>query len=69
MQYRSWVESRDDPLVIWLSGLHIPESYFTALVQQTCRNRAWPLDKKVGDSVLHRLVDPKPFPAWLSDAA
>jgi pimeloyl-ACP methyl ester carboxylesterase len=29
---------------------------------------SWPLDKKVGDGVLHRLVDPKPFPAWLSDA-
>lgn len=30
---------------MWLSGLHIPESYLTALVQTTCRKREWPLDK------------------------
>ncbi len=28
-----------------LSGLHIPESYLTALVQATCRKNGWPLDK------------------------
>jgi pimeloyl-ACP methyl ester carboxylesterase len=28
----------------------------------------WPKDKVVGDSLLHRLPDPQPFPAWLSDA-
>ncbi len=26
----------------------------------------WPTDKKVGESVLHRLVDPPVFPAWLA---
>jgi dynein heavy chain len=30
---------------MWLSGLHIPESYNTALVQTTCRMKNWPLDK------------------------
>ena len=30
---------------MWLSGLHIPEAYVTALVQTTCRKRGWPLDK------------------------
>ncbi|CAF4671765.1 unnamed protein product, partial [Didymodactylos carnosus] len=30
---------------MWLSGLHIPESYLTALVQVTCRKNGWPLDK------------------------
>jgi pimeloyl-ACP methyl ester carboxylesterase len=29
---------------------------------------SWPLDKKVGDPLLHRLPDPNPFPAWLTDA-
>jgi pimeloyl-ACP methyl ester carboxylesterase len=29
---------------------------------------SWPKDKNVGDGVLHRLVDPQPFPAWLTDA-
>ena len=30
---------------MWLSGLHIPESYLTAIVQATCRRNGWPLDK------------------------
>ena len=34
-----------EPAVIWLSGLHIPESYLTALVQATCRKNGWPLDR------------------------
>ena len=34
-----------EPYVLWLSGLHIPESYLTALVQATCRKNQWPLDK------------------------
>ena len=28
----------------------------------------WPVDKVVGDSLLHRLPDPSPFPAWLTPA-
>ena len=28
----------------------------------------WPNDKVVGDTLLHRLPDPQPFPAWLTDA-
>ena len=34
-----------EPIVMWLSGLQIPESYLTALVQATCRKNGWPLDK------------------------
>ncbi len=30
--------------MMWLSGLQIPESYLTALVQATCRKNGWPLD-------------------------
>lgn len=36
---------RRDPLVMWLAGLHIPESYLTALVQTACRKQGWPLDR------------------------
>ncbi|XP_053336632.1 dynein axonemal heavy chain 10 [Clarias gariepinus] len=43
-QYSSWVD-KDEPVVMWLSGLHIPESYLTALVQSTCRKNGWPLDR------------------------
>ncbi|NXF04124.1 DYH10 protein, partial [Smithornis capensis] len=42
-QYSSWVNERE-PEVMWLSGLHIPESYLMALVQATCRKNKWPLD-------------------------
>lgn len=45
-QYESWIEE-GEPKVMWLSGLHIPESYLTALVQAACRQRNWPLDKSV----------------------
>ncbi|XP_075390744.1 dynein axonemal heavy chain 10 [Tenrec ecaudatus] len=44
MQYTSWV-MEGEPGVMWLSGLHIPESYLTALVQATCRKNRWPLDR------------------------
>jgi dynein heavy chain, axonemal len=43
-QYDSWIQT-GEPAVMWLSGLHIPESYLTALVQTTCRLKGWPLDK------------------------
>lgn len=43
-QYKDWIEI-EEPKVIWLSGLSIPESYLTALVQTTCRSKGWALDK------------------------
>ncbi|XP_065190514.1 dynein axonemal heavy chain 10-like [Sycon ciliatum] len=43
-QYSHWVND-GEPIVMWLSGLQIPESYLTALVQATCRKNGWPLDK------------------------
>ncbi|XP_076804944.1 dynein axonemal heavy chain 10-like [Clavelina lepadiformis] len=43
-QYTTWVNEAE-PAVMWLSGLHIPESYLTALVQATCRKNGWPLDR------------------------
>jgi dynein heavy chain len=66
-QFSDWIEAGDDPKVIWLSGLHIPESYLTALVQKTCRRKKWPLDKSTlytkvttmtsDDEVLERPMD------------
>ncbi|XP_030074215.1 dynein axonemal heavy chain 10 [Microcaecilia unicolor] len=44
VQYTLWV-TEHEPNVMWLSGLHIPESYLTALVQATCRKNYWPLDR------------------------
>jgi dynein heavy chain len=43
-QYFDWTQ-KGDPAVFWLSGLHIPESLNSALVQASCRRRGWALDK------------------------
>lgn len=34
-----------EPLVMWLAGLHVPESYLTAIVQIACRKNGWSLDR------------------------
>jgi dynein heavy chain, axonemal len=44
LQYKGWVEF-GEPVVMWLAGLHIPETYIAALVQTACRQKGWPLDK------------------------
>ena len=43
-QYSSWIKN-GEPIVMWLSGLHVPEAYISALVQTTCRKNMWPLDR------------------------
>lgn len=43
-QYTEWAEV-GEPRVMWLSGLHIPETYIAALIQTACRQRGWPLDR------------------------
>jgi len=45
-QYYDW-DQGEEPKVMWLSGLHTPESYLTALVQTACRAKGWPLDKSI----------------------
>jgi dynein heavy chain len=52
-QYEKWIYQGEPP-VMWLAGLHIPESYLTALVQTTCRKRGWPLDKSTLYTVVTR---------------
>ena len=55
-QYNNWINT-GEPAVIWLSGLHIPESFLTALVQATCRKNSWPLDKStLFTSVTHYMT-------------
>jgi len=57
-QYKEWDEV-EEPKVIWLSGLHIPESYLTALVQTTCRAKGWALDKSTLYTVVTKEYDPE----------
>ena len=56
-QYRDWVD-KEEPIVIWLSGLHIPESYLTALIQTTCRAKGWALDKSTMYTNVTKIYDP-----------
>jgi dynein heavy chain len=44
-QYKEWEKNKIEPNAMWLSGLQIPESYLTALVQTTCRRKGIALDK------------------------
>jgi len=43
-QYVDWT-TNGDPAVFWLSGLHIPESLLSAIVQTASRRKGWALDK------------------------
>jgi len=43
-QYEDWYKN-GEPKVMWLSGLHVPDAYLTALLQTACRSKGWPLDK------------------------
>ncbi|XP_011874224.1 PREDICTED: dynein heavy chain 10, axonemal [Vollenhovia emeryi] len=45
-QYTNW-SGANEPVVLWLSGLHVPETYLAALVQMACRKNNWPLDRSV----------------------
>jgi dynein heavy chain, axonemal len=57
VQYRYWASS-GEPLVMWLSGLHVPESFLTALVQVACRKNNWPLDRSTLFTVVTDFADP-----------
>ncbi|XP_039277456.1 dynein heavy chain 10, axonemal [Nilaparvata lugens] len=55
-QFRNWIYN-GRPHSVWLSGLHAPESYLTAVVQMTCRENRWPLDR----STLYTCVTDFPY--------
>jgi len=44
---------------MWLSGLHIPGSFLSALVQTTCRMKGWPLDKSTLYTVVTKYTSPE----------
>lgn len=56
-QYKYW-SSSGEPLVMWISGLHVPESFLTALVQIACRKNNWPLDRSTLYTVVTDFTDP-----------
>jgi len=65
-QYEDWI-ANGEPKCIWMSGLHISESYLTALVQTTCRRKNWPLDKSVFFTVVTQYTEVKEIPEFLED--
>jgi dynein heavy chain len=54
-QYDAWIKE-GEPKVMWLSGLHIPETYTAALVQTTCRKYKWALDKSTLYTAVTRML-------------
>lgn len=56
-QYDDWA-NKEEPVVMWMSGMHIPGSYLTALVQTTCRRKKWALDKSTLFTVVTTVVNP-----------
>ncbi|XP_022902554.2 dynein axonemal heavy chain 10 [Onthophagus taurus] len=56
-QYFNWTV-QGDPMVLWISGLHIPETYLAALVQIACRKNNWPLDRSTLYTKVTKFVDP-----------
>merc|ERR1712196_372157 len=57
-QYKAWVDG-SEPKCMWLSGLHIPETYLAALVQQCCRSKGWALDRSTLYTKSTQMVDAK----------
>uniref|UniRef100_A0A0G4IFQ9 AAA+ ATPase domain-containing protein n=1 Tax=Chromera velia CCMP2878 TaxID=1169474 RepID=A0A0G4IFQ9_9ALVE len=57
-QYEGWA-SHGEPPVFWLSGLHIPDSLLTALIQTTCRKKGWALDKSTFYTECTAWTDPR----------
>ncbi|KAG8225247.1 hypothetical protein J437_LFUL008784 [Ladona fulva] len=55
-QYKEWAQ-RNMIGVMWLSGLHVPESYLLAVVQKACRKKHWSLDKSTLCTVVTNMLD------------
>ncbi|XP_015836813.2 dynein axonemal heavy chain 10 [Tribolium castaneum] len=56
-QFFNW-SNTGEPAVLWISGLHIPETYLAALVQIACRLNNWPLDRSTLYTSVSEYVDP-----------
>ncbi|XP_020287480.1 dynein heavy chain 10, axonemal isoform X2 [Pseudomyrmex gracilis] len=56
-QYTNW-SGANEPVVLWLAGLHVPETYLAALVQITCHKNNWPLDRSVIYTTVSKFLKP-----------
>ncbi|KDR23427.1 Dynein heavy chain 10, axonemal [Zootermopsis nevadensis] len=55
-QYTLWAAS-GEPMVMWLSGLHVPRSFLMALLQVACRKNGWPLDRSTLSTTVTTYMD------------
>jgi dynein heavy chain len=44
-ELESWASDFNLPSSVWLAGFFNPQSFLTAIMQQTARKNEWPLDK------------------------
>eukprot|EP00944_MAST-04C_sp_MAST-4C-sp1_P015339 g15339.t1 len=65
--YHAVVQERRKSYVMWLAGLHVPESYLTALIQTTCRKKNWALDKSTFATRVTRKVNAEEVTEALED--
>lgn len=57
-QYEAWAATGEAPPVVWLAGLHVPETFLAALVQTACRARGWALDRSALTTTVTRVTNP-----------
>jgi dynein heavy chain len=55
-QYVKWIEA-GQPNVVWLSGLHFPQSFLSALLQTTCQKNGWALDETILHTEVTKVVE------------
>ncbi|XQJ30717.1 dynein heavy chain, putative [Leishmania guyanensis] len=67
-QYLSW-NMNGEPKCVWLSGLMVPDSYLSALVQVTCRKYRWPLDRSTIMTTVTAYAGPDDVTAAPEDGA
>ncbi|CAM38695.1 putative dynein heavy chain [Leishmania braziliensis MHOM/BR/75/M2904] len=67
-QYLSW-NMNGEPKCVWLSGLMVPDSYLSALVQVTCRKYRWPLDRSTIMTTVTAYASPDDVTAAPEDGA
>ncbi|KAG5468437.1 hypothetical protein LSCM1_02417 [Leishmania martiniquensis] len=67
-QYLSW-NTDGEPKCVWLSGLMVPDSFLSALVQVTCRKYRWPLDRSTMMTTVTAFAGPEEITAAPEDGA
>lgn len=67
-QFLSW-STHGEPKCMWLSGLMVPDSYLSALVQVTCRKYKWPLDRTTMVTTVTKYKSPDEVVNYPKDGA